>query len=50
MNSLGPTTILDDPAAATRYGAAARKRFEDMFTAERMVDATAALYRQLVAK
>jgi glycosyltransferase involved in cell wall biosynthesis len=44
------TTILDDPAAATRYGAAARKRFEDMFTAERMVNATAALYRQLVAK
>lgn len=42
------TSILNDPTAAARYGAAARKRFEDLFTAERMVDAIAALYRQLV--
>lgn len=43
------TSILNDPSAAARYGAAARKRFEDLFTAERMVEATADLYRQLVA-
>jgi glycosyltransferase involved in cell wall biosynthesis len=40
--------LLLDPGRARRLGAAGRRRFETNFTAERMVDATLAVYEELV--
>ena len=42
------TAVLDDANARARYGAAARRRFDELFTADRMVAATAVLYRHLL--
>jgi glycosyltransferase involved in cell wall biosynthesis len=39
--------VLRDPAARARYGAAGRARFESRFSAERMVDATLAVYDEI---
>jgi glycosyltransferase involved in cell wall biosynthesis len=39
---------LDDPRQAARFGQAARTRFEQLFTAERMALAYEALYRRLL--
>jgi len=41
------TTITGDPTLQQRFGAAARQRFLQLFTADRMVDATVDLYRDL---
>lgn len=40
-------TLAQDGALARRYGNAARARYQDLFTAERMADAYAALYAEL---
>ena len=42
--------LWDDPALAARFGAAARERYEKLFTAEAMGAAYAGLYRRLVAE
>lgn len=44
------TAVLDDPVRAAAMGRAARQRFEDHFTAERMVQATARLYDLLLGR
>ena len=41
-------TLLSDPVRARAFGAAGRHRLETYFSAESMVDATAALYRRLL--
>jgi glycosyltransferase involved in cell wall biosynthesis len=38
--------LLGDPATAASMGAAGRRRFEELFTAERMVDATLRVYEE----
>ena len=40
--------VLDDPALASRFGTAGRKRAVDAFTAERMLQQTMALYSQVL--
>lgn len=40
-------SVLEDPAARTRLGAAGRARFEARFSADRMVDATLAVYAEI---
>lgn len=42
--------LLDDPARAAAMGVAGRRRVEDRFTVERMVEATQELYAGLLAK
>ncbi len=42
--------LLDDPLRATRMGAAARVRFESLFTAQRMAQAYHDAYREVVDK
>jgi rhamnosyl/mannosyltransferase len=39
--------VLRDAAARERYGAAGRARFEARFSADRMVDATLAVYGEI---
>lgn len=41
--------LLDDPAEAGRLGAAARRRFKELFTAEHMAQSYEGLYRELAA-
>ncbi|MFN8589304.1 MAG: glycosyltransferase [Candidatus Eisenbacteria bacterium] len=41
--------LLGDPAALARFGAAGRARWEERFTAERMVRDTESLYREALA-
>jgi glycosyltransferase involved in cell wall biosynthesis len=38
---------LDDPARRAAWGRAGRKRFEERFTADRMVEATLAVHAEL---
>jgi len=42
--------LLRDPARARAFGAAGRRRWAERFTAERMVRATEALYREELAR
>jgi len=42
--------LMDDPVTAQAMGRAARRRFEALFTAQRMAGAYHALYRELAAK
>ena len=42
-------TLLEDPAAAARLGAAARRTVEERFTTERMVEATLAYYNRIMS-
>jgi glycosyltransferase involved in cell wall biosynthesis len=39
--------VLEDPAARNRLGSAGRRRFESRFSADRMVEATLAVYGEL---
>ena len=39
--------ILGDPELASEYGLAARRRYEDHFTADKMVNSCLALYRKI---
>lgn len=41
-------SLANDPTARTRMGAAGRDRWQQHFTAERMADRTAAIYRRLL--
>ncbi|WP_410014371.1 glycosyltransferase family 4 protein [Sodalis sp. C49] len=42
--------LWNDPALASRYGANAEKRFEQLFTSERMATSYMELYQQLMSK
>jgi glycosyltransferase involved in cell wall biosynthesis len=42
--------VLGDPTRAAAYGAAGRRRFEQRFTAERMVDESLKVYAELLAE
>ena len=43
-------SLLDDPQQAARMGAAARQRFEQLFTAQRMAGSYHRIYRELIAQ
>jgi glycosyltransferase involved in cell wall biosynthesis len=42
--------VLRDPEARARYGRAGRRRFEERFSAERMVEETLRVYEELTSR